>query len=111
MRDAMKAKLDRLAQYLLQTLEKPDAFGRSLPMYFVEPHLETSDGAFIPASAIFEQPPKVIILGGAGTGKTTLLRFKAWQAARAFLDGKSRSRCPILIAARGLLGLAQDQSL
>jgi NACHT domain/Restriction endonuclease len=96
-----RATLESIALHVVREVGEERPHHRRPQDYFVEPWLEAADGALVRASSIFQHASRRLILGVAGTGKSTLLRYTASRLAHAFLE-KRTDTCPFLVQARDI---------
>lgn len=89
--------------------EQWNDFPRCGPLlnYYVEPTLVNARGESLHVADTVLAEQRILFLGSAGSGKTTMLRALTYQLSTAFLDGSGDS-CPFLIYARTLCNLDPD---
>ena len=102
--------LNRLAQYNVEQSKIHDFWGQPLLKNYVELYLEDTNGKTFTVTDSILAKQRVLILGGAGTGKTTLLRAVTHQLSKIFLT-KPVNICPIFIPGRELLFTGSEKSL
>jgi Cdc6-like AAA superfamily ATPase len=102
--------LHALAKFTLETFSSIIVGSRSIREFFITPQLKTADGNFVSVEALFEFYPRVIVVGSAGVGKTTLLRFFSNQQAAKF-EAHEETACPVFINGRELSGIHSLEEL
>lgn len=106
------AIMDRLAEYAVQSAtytvdvyREPFLLELPLAKCFVNTRSTTKVFNLLSAEPSREVAPRIAVIGSAGLGKTTLLRFLAYHQATIHLErakGGAKGLCPFFIKAREL---------
>jgi|GEM_PF-6358865 len=65
-------------------------------------YLESPDGKRVASPEVFDNQPRVLIVGAAGSGKAVMLRRYVADAARRYLSRQAGMLCPIFISGNQL---------
>lgn len=87
----MNQLAQQVAYATMTTMGSPTLVG------FVEPNLKGPDGRLVPAIDVLKTEPRMVLFAPPGSGKTSLLRTFAHEAAKAYLSGEAGARAPLFV--------------
>ncbi len=95
--------LTTLAKRVVEENTRPTTF--NVMNTFVRPTLSVANGADVSLESIARPASRYLVIGAAGSGKTTLFRYLAKIQAERLLLGEVTASCPILIPAVNVPGI------